>query len=69
MESKPLTDEFDQKRQQLEENLQAMLPPINTNAKKIEDVFTLNQLIDQSLLDRLNEEALALLKTAPEHMP
>lgn len=69
MDSKTDADEFDLMRQQQEDNLQSMLPPVNMDTNKIECIYTLNQLIEQSLLDRLNEEALAILKTAPEHMP
>lgn len=70
MESKAsVKDQFDVKRKQQEETLSLMLPPLNKEAKKIEEIYALTELIDVSLLERLNDEALEILKTAPEHMP
>lgn len=70
MESKTsVEDDFDVKRKQQEESLSLMLPPLKKEAKKIDEIYTLTELIDVSLLDRLNDEALEILKTAPAHMP
>lgn len=54
-------DEFDKKRMMGELFLESRLPKVNKNATKISDIYQLEDLVDMSLLSRMDEEALAVL--------
>ncbi|XP_037029717.1 uncharacterized protein LOC119069693 [Bradysia coprophila] len=54
-------DEFDKKRMMGELFLESRLPKVNKMATKISEIYQLDDLIDMSLLSRMDEEALAVL--------
>lgn len=45
-----------------------MLPPVNKNATKLDDVYRLNEIIDEVLLSRIETEALTVLSTEPDQL-
>ncbi len=56
-----MEDEFDKKRLMGELFLESRIPKVNKLAATISEVYKLNDLIDSSLLNRMDEEALAVL--------
>lgn len=54
-------DEFDKKRLMGEMFLESRVPKLNKFAIVAKDIYQLSDLIDTSLLNRMNEEALAVL--------
>lgn len=56
-----MEDEFDKKRLMGELFLESRIPKVNKNATTMLEVYQLEDLIDPSLLNRMDEEALAVL--------
>lgn len=54
-------DEFDKKRMMGELFLESRLPKVNKTATKLSEIYQLDDLIDMSLFNRMDEEALAVL--------
>lgn len=49
--------------------LNAITPPINKEAKSIDNLYTLNQIISQDMLDGLEKVTIKLLKTGIDEIP
>lgn len=56
-----MEDEFDKKRMMGELFLESRLPKVNKTATKLSEIYQLDDLIDMSLFNRMDEEALAVL--------
>lgn len=56
-----MEDEFDKKRLMGELFLESRIPKLNKTAVTINEIYQLSDLIDDSLLNRMDEEALAVL--------
>lgn len=56
-----IEDEFDKKRLIGELFLESRLPRMNKTAVTINEIYQLTDLIDESLLNRMDDEALAVL--------
>lgn len=65
----PEKDEFDHGTAEREEQQKAMLPKFNASATKLGDVYTLTDLISSDLLDRLESDALEVIKCTREELP
>lgn len=55
-------DEFDKAKIQQDQILQEMVPPINKEATKLTEVYSISKIIEPEILNNLNEEAINLLK-------
>lgn len=62
-------DTFDDGQLQRQSHLEAIAPPLNKNAKELSNVYNISELIGENLLERLENEALEVLKTSPENLP
>lgn len=62
-------DEFDRTKEQQDQLLEEMVPRMNKEAARLVDVYRLIDLIDTDLLDRLDNEAIAVLKGPPDDLP
>lgn len=56
-----MEDEFDKKRLMGELFMESRIPKLNKTAVTINEIYQLSDLIDDSLLNRMDEEALAVL--------
>lgn len=56
-----MEDEFDKKRLMGELFLESRIPKLNKTAATLNEIYQLSDLIDDSLLNRMDEEALAVL--------
>lgn len=56
-----MEDDFDKKRLLGELFLESRIPKVNKTAVTINEIYQLSDLIDVSLLNRMDEEALAVL--------
>lgn len=65
----PEKDEFDHGTAEREEQQKAMLPTFNATATKLGDVYTLTDLISDDLLNRLESDAIEVLKSSREELP
>lgn len=45
------------------------MPPVNRNAAKLTEVYSIMQIIEPEILNSLNKEAVQLLKTNINEMP
>lgn len=62
-------DNFDLSQAEREQHLESMVPPMNKEAKRLNEVYRLTDLIPESLLNRLDSEAMQLLQTKIEEIP
>lgn len=62
-------DGFDDAKEQREQFLQTMLPPLNKDAVKLHEVYKLYDLIDETILNRMHHEAIEVLKCEPDELP
>lgn len=56
-----MEDEFDKKRLMSELFMESRVPIVNKTATTLNETYRLTDLIDESLLNRMDEEALAVL--------
>lgn len=62
-------DAFDVAQTEREDALKSMVPQLNEQAKRLEDVYRLTDLIDEGLLRAMDEDALAVLQTDISDLP
>lgn len=62
-------DAFDVSQADREMHLESMVPPMNKDAKRLDEVYRVTDLIEASLLDRLDAEAMQLLQTKVDEIP
>lgn len=62
-------DAFDVAQAEREEVMRTMVPKLNAEAKRLEDVYQLGDLIDEGLLQRMNDDALAVLNADRDDLP
>lgn len=62
-------DEFDRSKEQQDHVLEELVPKMNKDAKKLVDVYNLEELIGSDVLDILNNEAINVLKSDPDDLP
>lgn len=52
-----------------ETNINKIRPPFNADAKRVEDIYNLVDIIPAELLEKLNEEAKAVVENDPDSLP
>lgn len=62
-------DAFDVAQTEREDALKSMLPQMNEQAKRLEDVYRVTDLIEEGLLRAMDEDALAVLQTDVADLP
>lgn len=62
-------DEFDQSKKQQDQLLEDMVPKMNKEATRLIDVYNLSELIEADVLEHLDNEAIAVLKSPPDALP
>lgn len=62
-------DIFDKLKMKGDLTLSSITPPINKEAKTIDQLYTLNQIISQDMLDGLEKATIKLLKTGIDEIP
>lgn len=62
-------DEFDREKEEQDHILEKLVPKMNKEATKLIDVYNLEDLIDEDVLESLNEEALDVLRTNFQDSP
>lgn len=62
-------DAFDVAQAEREETIRAMVPKLNEQAKRLEDVYRLGDLIDSGLLKNMDSDAVAVLNTDLADLP
>lgn len=65
----PEKDDFDISMAEREEQQKAMLPKMNAAASKIDEIYELTDLISMDLLNRLESDAIEVLKTERTELP
>lgn len=62
-------DAFDDAIAEREEVMKTILPKMNIEATRVEEVYQLTDLIDEDLLARMNDDALAVLRAERADLP
>lgn len=62
-------DKFDLSKIEQDQQLEEMLPKMNKDAGKLQDVYKINELIESDVLKSLDGDAIKLLKTPMKDLP
>lgn len=62
-------DKFDLAKIEQDQQLEDMVPKMNKEATKLQDVYKINDLLEADVLKSLDEDAVKLLKTPMKDLP
>lgn len=62
-------DEFDKEKIEQDRIMEEMMPQMNKEAVKLNEVYKIADIIEPKILDSLNDDAVKLLKMSADEMP